>query len=136
MFHLKKKNFFKDLKLKKKKKIITTLKSPHVNKIAQEQIDITSYKLQICFYNTNNKILYLKLSKLMQNLSFPDINFSYNFTFNKTQFFTVKKKSDNYNNKLQILKDNKIVLYNKKLFKNNYKILDQKGEIKFLNKIL
>ena len=59
-------------KKEKKRKIITVLKSPHINKTSQEKFELTNYSLKISTnsFRTHKYLLYFK--KLNNNL-FPDV---------------------------------------------------------------
>ena len=56
---------FKIINLPTRKKRITLLKSPHVNKSAREQFQFQSYKCTLIFKNeiTKNKVRFLMLNK-------------------------------------------------------------------------
>lgn len=63
-----------------KKKIIkkiTVLKSPHVNKTAQEQFELKTYSAKVSFYSYKNK-MYLLMLKKIKNKLFPDIKIRIN----------------------------------------------------------
>lgn len=62
----------KYIKRDTKKKRITVLKSPHVNKSAQEQFEYRVYSLGISFYSSRVK-KNLVLLKKVKNQLFPDI---------------------------------------------------------------
>lgn len=70
------------LKTKKRKKIFTILKSPHVNKKAQEQFEIRVFSQQLAIYTTYDAgfIYFLKNLKLRL---FPDIKLKIEFSINK-----------------------------------------------------
>jgi hypothetical protein len=123
---------------KKKKKKLTILKSPHVNKTAQEQFEQEFLKKQFklqTITNLNYLIFFKKLNfniypdiniilKCSNNIIFKNFNFKIfnpnNFKFDKYFFFKIQ------NTKLKILIKNK-----NKLFKNlnSYiHILDIYGE--------
>lgn len=70
------------LKNKKSKKKISILKSPHVNKTAQEQFEYTNYSVKISFYSWEIK-KHLILLKKIKNQVFPDIKMKINFLKNK-----------------------------------------------------
>lgn len=55
-----------------KKDFITILKSPHINKTAQEQFEYRIYNKCIII-RTFKPLLFLSLIKILQNLSFPNI---------------------------------------------------------------
>jgi ribosomal protein S10 len=67
---------------KTKKKIFTILKSPHINKSAQEQFKINFYALNFIFYSEQtNKIL--KITKKMKLNLFSDISIQIKAFFSK-----------------------------------------------------
>jgi ribosomal protein S10 len=57
---------------KKKKKTLTILKSPHVNKTAQEQFEYRIYSKQITIYSSQNFQYLVFLKKINAHL-FPDV---------------------------------------------------------------
>ena len=61
------------LKKKKIKKKISILKSPHVNKTAQEQFEYVYYFITISFYSWEIKKYFILLKK-SKNQLFPDIH--------------------------------------------------------------
>lgn len=73
-------HFFKSFQKKEKVKKITILKSPHVNKKAQEQFEtrIISKKIVFCSFQLLKTLVLLK--KIKHKL-FPDIKISINFLF-------------------------------------------------------
>jgi ribosomal protein S10 len=116
-------------KKKNKKKIINVLKSPHINKSAQEKFQYTIYSITIKIYSfkINKQIILFK--KLNNNL-FPDI---------KTKIVTSKNNKKNQKTKIKFLNNNKLLLNvnsikEKILIKktSNYlEILDTFGEHNF-----
>ena len=60
------------LKKKKTKKKLSILKSPHVNKTAQEQFEYVHYFITISFYSWEIKKYFILLKKIKNQL-FPDI---------------------------------------------------------------
>ena len=71
---------FKIIKLKQKKTLISLLKSPHVNKSAQEQFCRERFSFIIVFEQVNryNLLLYLKT---IFSKGFSDINLIFNSSF-------------------------------------------------------
>lgn len=133
-------------KLKVKKKIITVLKSPHVNKKFQEQFEIRSFSKQILVSSYNiSKILII--FKLLKTKLFPDVSFKIKFLVNNKNSCKVKRKlfsPSNYvfkfNNyvtqKISFDKCKKYYTKNKRMkfikkSKNFLKILDCYGELYF-----
>lgn len=74
----------KYLKKKKKKKILTILKSPHVNKTAQEQFEIRLFTSQITVYYSEKSLRFLIFLKKIKIYLFPDIKIKIKFTVNKS----------------------------------------------------
>lgn len=79
--------FFKLFRNKKIKKNITILKSPHVNKTAQEQFGYTIYSITMSCYSWEvNK--YLVVLKKIKNYLFPSIKIQINAVFlRKNKYF-------------------------------------------------
>lgn len=73
---------------RKLKQIITILKSPHINKSAQEQFEYRVYSKTV-FINTLQVFKFLLLLKKVKNMTFPFINFKIIMTSN---FFNVDHK--------------------------------------------
>ena len=121
----KKKKFQKIKKIKKKKKTkkkISILKSPHVNKTAQEQFEYIYYSTKISFYSWEIKKYFIILKKIKDQL-FPDISINI-----KTKTYSSKKNKSIDLNKISLYQPltnnknqlNKTILY--------LKILDYYGE--------
>ena len=104
----------------KKKKLFTVLKSPHVNKTAQEQFEYKLYKKKIiCF--TNQPLLF---SIILKNLRFnylSDTFVSVKFT---SDIHKLKKKIK-YNLNFEIFE---LEGLNSNLLINNLKFLEMYGE--------
>jgi ribosomal protein S10 len=66
---------------KKKRKILTILKSPHVNKKAQEQFQVNIYSKKINLYSTQNKIALLFLKKISSTV-FSNVKIQIKFPIN------------------------------------------------------
>nr|YP_010134143.1 ribosomal protein S10 [Navicula veneta]QWM93633.1 ribosomal protein S10 [Navicula veneta] len=113
------------LKKKKTRKKISVLKSPHVNKTAQEQFEYIYYSIKIYFYSWEIKKYFIMLKKIKNQL-FPDIYINIKtkiYASKKNKLINLEKISlykptININNKNQF---NKTLLY--------LKILDCYGEI-------
>lgn len=114
----------KYLKKKKNKKILTILKSPHVNKTAQEQFETRLFTNQITVYYSQKNLLFLIFLKKIKTYLFPDIKIKIKFTINKLLLEQTKLKAispDNFklnffhqqlkNKKLKSIKN-----YNNKLY--------------------
>ena len=106
---------------KKKKFFITVLKSPHVNKKAQEQFGYHIYSKQLLLSTTNGYQWVLFLKKIEKNL-FSDINLKIKFQLNNNLSKTSKRKVFNPDNfQICFLKTNFLFTETKKkqLIKNN-----------------
>jgi len=101
-------------KIKNKKKIITTLTSPHVNKKAQSQVEYRLFSVKIKIVSNNTQHL-ITLKKIKAKL-FPEIRLKIKIIVNKQNYFSSQTKSlnpKNYTiNKLNQLKLKKINLPN------------------------
>lgn len=133
-------------KKKKKKKLLTILKSPHVNKIAQEQFEFKIYS-QIYIIYLLNESKFLLFFKRLKKYLFLDLKFKLKSFFNlklkqqnKFKIFDLKKYKLNYIKKkiitqnLQIVKKNKLFQKSNKKFlhktKKVLKSIDVYGELK------
>ena len=65
----------------KKKKVITILKSPHVNKTAQEQFEFRFYSKQLLI-NSIKPLTVFTVLKKVKDLSFPGVKFQVNSLLN------------------------------------------------------
>ena len=105
------------------KKVITLLKSPHVNKTAQEQFEIRVFEKHIrvqSFYLEKNLIF---LKKILNKL-FQDISINLKFITNKNTIFK---------NKLWIFSPNNFKLHVNRLYKTNLKRDKRKAKSKIVN---
>ncbi len=102
-----------------KKKIFTVLKSPHVNKSAQDQFEIKTYKKRLKVFVPQILIFLIFLKKLKINL-FSDIKFKFNIILNLNN---EKKK---IKNKINI--DNYYLVYKELNLLKYLKILSIAGE--------
>lgn len=82
---------------KKKKKFMTILKSPHVNKTAQEQFEIRTFSMQLKVV-TMQPFKFLMLLKKMKNYLFPDISVKLKLIFSPAKNISLKKKFFNMDN--------------------------------------
>lgn len=83
---------------KKKKKNFTVLKSPHVNKSAQEHFNYTIYSKRIKIYS-NQPFLFLILLKKLKNYAFSDVYFKIdlkNYNIKAKQKFKNQVNPDNF----------------------------------------
>ena len=69
---------------KRKRKFITILKSPHVNKTAQEQFEYRFYSKRFLVNSFKPFSFFLKLKKI-KNTTFPGLNLKIKGLFNKPQ---------------------------------------------------
>ena len=130
-FNIVKKSFNKKRKCKK----LTILKSPHVNKIAQEQFEtrIFSRQFNICLIRS---LKYFIVYKKIKNILFPDIFIKTQFSFNKRAESNLKLKIFNLNNlKINTISYKNQIIESKNLKKIKYviKIFDIYGELKNLS---
>jgi ribosomal protein S10 len=98
---------------KEKKTFISILKSPHVNKSAQEQFEIRNHSAQITIQTNQPFKLLIVLKKIKINL-FPDINIKLRLIFNKKVQKSFKQKFfniDNFQpNQFSKIKNKKIIV--------------------------
>ena len=116
--------FFKKLELlptiikhsskQKKKKFLTILKSPHVNKTAQEQFEFRFYNKEFLFESIKPLTIFIVLKKL-KALSFPGVQFKAKGLIN-----SVNKKNRSI---LTILDPDNIVLNSNSLLTSQKKCL-------------
>lgn len=125
--------FFKKLELlptiikhsskQKKKKFLTVLKSPHVNKTAQEQFEFRFYNKEFLFESIKPLTIFIVLKKL-KALSFPGVQFK-----TKSLINSVKKKNRNIPNILDpdniVLNSNSLAISQKKCLQ----LFDCYGEV-------
>lgn len=112
----------KSISIKNNRKIITLLKSPHVNKTAQEHFEVHTFSKQIlvkCFYLEKHFIL---LKKILNKL-FTDISLSLKLVINKD---IIKE------NKILVFYPDNFKLFSSNSFKTNYKRGKQKTKSKKL----
>lgn len=133
-----KKYFFR----KTKKHFVSILKSPHVNKKAQEQFDFKIYSIQFSLRSYSKNFKYLYVFKKIRNNYFSDVKFSIKFSTNKKhkefKLFNLDNFKLNLNNKKCINQNKNLKeLKNLKNFQNPtntkikqfLKILDLSGEL-------
>ena len=82
---------------KEKKTFVSILKSPHVNKSAQEQFEIRTSSRQIKIQTTQPFKFLIMLKKIKANL-FPDINIKLKLITNKKTQNLLKQKIFNVDN--------------------------------------
>ena len=111
---------YRMLQVKSQKKIFTVLKSPHVNKSAQEHFNYKVYSKQFKVYSCQAILLIFVLKRIKYRL-FPDIKFKINITTQTSRFSRNLKNSVNPDN---------FVLFNTDLSLKNYiKILNSYGKL-------
>jgi ribosomal protein S10 len=108
---------------KTKKKFVSILKSPHVNKKAQEQFETLIYSKQLSIYSIKQLKHLLFLKKIQNNL-FSDVKLKIKFSINYN-----KEKKFNLNtlgpkNYLLKLCASKNILTQKKSLNNKKKLID------------
>lgn len=81
---------FKFINNLKQKKIITVLKSPHVNKKSQEQFEFNLKSKQVCLKSKQVFKLIVLIKKLQKVTNF-DIKILVKFVFNSNAFIVTKK---------------------------------------------
>lgn len=94
--------FLKSFSKQEKRKFITVLKSPHVNKTAQEQFEYRLYSKHFLIYSFKSFTFFLLLKKL-KNLSFPGLDL-------KVKGLLGKNKA--YKHTLQTVNPDNIILKN------------------------
>lgn len=117
----------KYLKKKRSKKFLTILKSPHVNKTAQEQFETRLFTSQITVYYSRKNLLFLIFLKKIKTYLFPDIKIKIKFSISKLLLEQTKFKiinPDNFklnfcyqqlkNKKLKSIKNYNSKFYNEK----------------------
>jgi ribosomal protein S10 len=110
----------KNISKKKRKVVITILKSPHVNKTAQEQFEIKLFSEQLKI-STTQMYKFLIFFKRV-TIVFADINFKIKFLADKKKHELVNKKILNIDNfKSIFFFENNIFIRNKKLNKTKKK---------------
>ena len=146
-FNVVKKHFQK----KNKKHFLTILKSPHVNKKAQEQFESHIFSKQLSVYSLQ-KFKYLFFFKKVQTNIFSNVQLKIKFSINKNKnhdeksknfdlnnfYININKNNISQKNDLKIKKNvNKLKYFNTKNIekvKNFVKIVDIYGELHNFNK--
>lgn len=105
------------------KKVITLLKSPHVNKTAQEQFEMRVFTKQILIksFYLEKKLIFLK--KFLNRL-FQDISISLEYVMNE---------DINFENKVLIFSPDNFKLFINKIYKINLKRNKQKDKSKTIS---
>ena len=149
VYKIKKKKYFIKKKIngifsyfqqKQKQKVFTTLKSPHVNKTAQEQIEYRLFSKQINIFSFQI-LKFLILIKQIQTKVCPDIEIQIKFVLNNKIILKTKLISlnpDNYKIKQLFLKKKEDIFYKQKIYNYNkeqtvfyLKLFDMYGELNF-----
>jgi ribosomal protein S10 len=91
----------------KKRKFITVLKSPHINKTAQEQFEFRFYSKQFLI-NSFKPLTFFLILKKIKNLSFPGIKLEVKGLFDKNK---------NDKNFLNVINPDNIILKKKRNLK-------------------
>jgi len=76
---------------KVKKKVITILKSPHINKKAQEQFEINFFSKQLAIYSTQSFKQMVFLKKIKNGI-FPDVKIKSKFITNRKNVGKLRTK--------------------------------------------
>ena len=97
-----------------KKKVITVLKSPHVNKTAQEKFEYRIYKERLKCFVPQVLLLLVFIKKITVN-SFSDIKFKLNLISNFTNEKIKLKNNININNFCLVHKELNLIKYLKLL---------------------
>jgi len=126
--------FLKYFKQRQKKFNFTILKSPHVNKTAQEQFEYRIFSKQINLYSFQ-LIKFLIILKKIQIALFSDIKVQIKFFYNKKKINKIKRKTFNPNNfKMQLFQTKtSIELQQKKKIEFYLNLFDIYGEISLKN---
>ena len=119
-------NSLQSLSKRNLRKFITVLKSPHVNKTAQEQFESRIYSKQLTIYSSQ-KFQYLIFLKKIKTHLFPDINIKTGFKI--VQDVTKRKEVHNPDNFKIGLFANKNLSVSRTKTKNFIRILDIYGEL-------
>jgi ribosomal protein S10 len=77
--------FFKQKPKKNVKKFITVLKSPHVNKTAQEQFEFKIFTSQILLFSTNPFLCFIIFKRLIKK-RFPGVKIKLAYIFDKKKY--------------------------------------------------
>jgi hypothetical protein len=115
--------------------MITILKSPHVNKTAQESYESITYSYTIKTHSFRIQKYILFLKKLRNNL-FPDIQTKVKIILEK-KFFNVENYCFKINNyRLDSIKTKKIQKWDSKKYKNKKKYIHSKICLNLIKKTL
>lgn len=101
-----------------KRKIITVLKSPHVNKRAQEQFEFRFYRAQISLFSYRYLLLLVFLKYLKTTVLFSDVHMKIRLNINNSRY---------YNKVLNILNPNNFYLTDYLELKEKSKLDKNKG---------
>ena len=115
----------------KKRKFITILKSPHVNKTAQEQFEFRFYKKQF-LVNSLKPLTFLLFLKKIKNLSFSGLNLEIKGVVNpqeRTTYFLRSMDPDNLILENYLNKTKKMTSFNDVFVKEYIQLFDCYGEI-------
>ena len=110
---------------KNKKKKFTVLKSPHVNKTAQEQFEIRKYESRLEIYSYSNIFLLFALKRITKML-YKDVNIKFKIFYDNLKFSKFLKSNYNTNSIYFTTTDRKF-----KNIKGYLKLLDCYGETCF-----
>jgi ribosomal protein S10 len=110
----------------KKKQLLTILKSPHVNKTAQEQFEFKISSSQFLIKPTTKSLKFLLFFKKTVSKLFPDSKIVIKLVSNKKIKSQNYKETFNFNN----FKTNNLISLKKKIL-TKLKLLDTCGELVF-----
>jgi ribosomal protein S10 len=119
-----------------KKNFITILKSPHINKKAQEQFETRFYSKQLYIYSSK-KLKYLFFFKKIQNNIFSDVKIKIKISINHTKKNEILAKLLEPQNYLELKNNENSSITNLNFNSFNslkiFKVLDSYGEFSIIN---
>jgi ribosomal protein S10 len=110
------------------RKFITILKSPHVNKTAQEQFEFRFYSKQFLISSAQPLMFFLKLKKI-KNSSFPGIHLETQVLLNNGRHIKSLSKVFNPDNIILPRKFEKVPFVKPLLLKKYIQLFDCYGEV-------
>ena len=114
----------------KQRKFVTILKSPHVNKTAQEQFEVKFYSKQFLI-NSLKPLTYFLFLKKLKNTSFPGIKLELKGLFSKLEESEMLLKLTNPDNIITQNKRDLKISNQLKFFQTKYiQLFDCYGEIR------
>ncbi|QXE46235.1 30S ribosomal protein S10 (mitochondrion) [Nitzschia inconspicua] len=124
-FFIKKKSlpiFLKSFSKHEMRKVVTVLKSPHVNKTAQEQFEYRVYSKSFLIYSCSSPFLFSLVLKRLRNVGFPGLDFKIKgvLSENKIHKYILRTVSPD-NITVKTLNSDWLFIQKKKLKKVQYK---------------